>query len=59
MEKAQDYQRRAAQCRKLMAMMRTDQQRQALEEIARAWEALARERAELAADRQEWPPQSE
>ena len=47
MEKAQDYQRRAAKCRDMIAFMRTPEQKQQLEEIALAWDLLARERMEL------------
>ena len=44
MRKVLEYERKAAECRKLAAQMKTPEQRKRLENIADVWDRLARER---------------
>ena len=44
MRKVSEYERQAAECRKLVAQMKTPEQRRHLEDIADVWDRLARER---------------
>jgi hypothetical protein len=44
MRKVSEYERQAAECRKLAAQTKTPEQRQQLEDIADVWDRLARER---------------
>ena len=44
MRKVSEYERQAAECRKLAAQTKTPEQTQQLEDIADVWDRLARER---------------
>ena len=44
MRKVSEYERQAAECRKLAAQAKTLQQRKQLEDMADLWDRLARER---------------
>ena len=44
MRKVSEYERQAAECRKLAAQTKTPEQRQQLEDMADVWDRLARER---------------
>ena len=44
MRKVSEYERQAAECRKLAAKMKTLEQRKQLEDTAEVWDRLARER---------------
>jgi hypothetical protein len=44
MRKVSEYERQAAECRKLAAQMKTLEQRKQLEDAAEMWDKLARER---------------
>ena len=44
MRKVSEYERQAAECRKLAAQMKTPEQRRRLEDMADVWDRLARER---------------
>jgi hypothetical protein len=44
MRKVSEYERQAAECRKLAAQMKTLEQRKQLEDAAEVWDRLARER---------------
>jgi len=44
MRKVLEYEREAAECRKLAAQMKTPEQRKRLEDMADVWDRLARER---------------
>jgi hypothetical protein len=44
MRKVSEYERQAAECRKLAAQMKTPEQRRHLEDMADVWDRLARER---------------
>jgi hypothetical protein len=44
MRKVSEYERHAAECRKLAAQMKTLEQRKQLEDAAEMWDRLARER---------------
>ena len=44
MRKVSEYERQAAECRKLAAQKKTPEQRKQLEDIADVWDRLARER---------------
>lgn len=44
MRKVSEYKRHAAECRKLAAMMKDPTQQRQLQEMAKAWDMLARER---------------
>ena len=44
MRKVSQYEREAAECRKLAAQMKTPEQRRHLEDMADVWDRLARER---------------
>jgi hypothetical protein len=44
MRKVLEYEREAAECRKLAAKMKTPQKRKRLEDMADVWDRLARER---------------
>jgi hypothetical protein len=44
MRKVSEYERQAAECRKLAAKMKTPEQRKQLEDAADVWDRLARER---------------
>ena len=44
MRKVSEYERQAAECRKLAAQMKTLEQRKQLEDMADVWDRLARER---------------
>jgi hypothetical protein len=44
MRKVSEYERQAAECRKLAAKMKTPEQRKQMEEMADVWDRLARER---------------
>jgi len=44
MRKVSEYERQAAECRKLAAQMKTLEQRKQLEDAAEMWDRLARER---------------
>lgn len=49
MKKASEYRQHAQECRDLAAKMASPDQREQLLEMARHWEQLARDRAELIA----------
>ncbi len=44
MRKVSEYERQAAECRKLAAQMKTLEQRKQLEDAAEVWDRLGRER---------------
>jgi len=44
MRKITDYEQHAAECRNLAAQMKSPEQKKQLEDMAAAWEMLARER---------------
>jgi hypothetical protein len=44
MRKVSEYERQAAECRKLAAQMKTPEQRKQLEDMAEVWDMLAHER---------------
>jgi hypothetical protein len=44
MRKVTEYERQAAECRKLAAQTKTPEQRKQLEDMADVWDRLARER---------------
>ena len=44
MRKLSEYERQAAECRKLAAQMKTPEQRKQLEDMADVWDRLASER---------------
>ena len=50
MRKVSEYLEHAAECRKMASQMRNPQHKKQLEDMAQAWEMLARERARQLAD---------
>jgi hypothetical protein len=44
MPKVSEYERQAAECRKLAAQTKTPEERKQLEDMAEVWDRLARER---------------